>query len=142
MKRYQTIPALVLLLICACQSTPVESTIEEIHLGVLNHQFPISEASQDAFDKGLLLIHSFEYDDAKESFEEAMSNDSTEVMAYWGAAMSHYKALWGLQNIEAGREVLSRLAPTKEERSNSSRKWHRKRFSRSSRDSLWRGRTI
>ena len=116
MKRHQIISASVLLLISACQSAPVENTTEESNLGVLNHQFDISELAQENFDKGLLLIHSFEYDDANEAFEGAIDQDSTEVMAYWGAAMSHYKALWGLQNIEAGRAVLSRLAPTKEER--------------------------
>ena len=46
----------------------------------------------------------------------AIEADSTEFMAYWGVAMSHYKALWGLQNIPAGRQTMARLAATKEER--------------------------
>lgn len=93
-----------------------ESSPSETHLGVLHHQFSISEAARGSFEKGLLLLHSFEYDDAGEAFEQAIQADSSELMAYWGAVMTKYKALWGLQDLEAGRRLMEQLAPTPEER--------------------------
>ncbi|WP_235298347.1 tetratricopeptide repeat protein [Portibacter marinus] len=85
-------------------------------LGVLEHDFDISAAAQEDFEKGLLLIHSFEYDDALTAFQAAKEKDSTEVMAYWGEAMSHYKALWGLQDKRAGYAVIEQLGLSREER--------------------------
>lgn len=85
-------------------------------MGDLQHEFNISEEAAVPFNKGLLLLHSFEYEDARESFQEAIKADPGEMMAYWGETMSYYKALWGLQDIEAGREVMNKLGKTKEER--------------------------
>ncbi len=90
--------------------------IEEATLGELQHGFELSEASKESFEEGLLLLHNFEYDDALTAFEEATAKDSTEVMAHWGEAMCHYKALWRLQNTAKGQSILSRLGDTSEER--------------------------
>lgn len=104
------------LLIISCQSPQKEEKEQTTTLGELQHGFPISEKAQADFDQGLLLLHSFEYDDARKSFSKAIEADSNEVMAYWGKAMTHYKALWGLQNVEEGRVILNKLGSTKEER--------------------------
>ncbi|MEM6522917.1 MAG: tetratricopeptide repeat protein [Bacteroidota bacterium] len=93
------------------QEVPSEST-----LGELQYIFPVSNEASVEFNTGLLLLHSFEYDDAREAFEEAIKADSTEIMGYWGVAMSYYKALWGLQDIPAGRETLARVADTRKGR--------------------------
>ena len=106
---------LIISVLISCQS-PKKETAEETHLGVLNHPFTISAPAQEPFEKGLLLLHSFEYGDAQEAFEEAIRADSSELMAYWGEAMSYYKALWGLQDVDAGRAVLAKVGKTKEER--------------------------
>ena len=105
-----------ILLLAACQTKTETATTVEAHLGDLGHEFPISEVAQADFDKGLLLLHSFEYEDARESFIKAKEADPNEVMAYWGEAMTHYKALWGLQDVDAGREVIKSLGETEEER--------------------------
>ncbi|UXP31511.1 hypothetical protein N6H18_14255 [Reichenbachiella agarivorans] len=105
---------LSIVLICiGCQVSPKQ---ESEQLGVLNHSFVIDQAAQPAFEKGLLLLHSFEYDDAKEAFQEASTQDSTELMAYWGEAMSHYKALWRLQDIDSGRAVMQKAGSNTEHR--------------------------
>lgn len=95
-------------------SSPTSS--DEVVLGKLEHGFTLNPLTQEKFDEGLLLLHNFEYDDALVKFEEATSLDSTEVLTHWGEAMCHYKALWKLQNTSNGREILSRLGDTKEER--------------------------
>ncbi len=64
----------------------------------------------------LLLLHSFEYVDAREEFEQAIEQDPEELMNYWGLAMTHYRALWGLQAVDAGREVLAMVGDTQDER--------------------------
>ncbi len=101
-----------LLVLVSCQTPPDAAT--EANLGSLHHQFSISDLASESFEHGLLLLHSFEYDDAREAFQEALEADDTEVMAYWGEAMSHYKALWGLQDIDAGRKVMSQLGATRD----------------------------
>jgi len=85
-------------------------------LGVLQHHFTLEEGTQEGFEKGLLLLHNFEYDDALTAFEAASVADSTEVMTIWGEAMCHYKALWRLQNTEKGHEIMNRLGDVAEER--------------------------
>jgi tetratricopeptide (TPR) repeat protein len=104
------------LLLSDCKQQPEKQETPSDDLGVLQYNFPVSDQAKASFDKGLLLLHSFEYEDAAEAFEVALDADSTEVMAYWGLAMTEYKALWGLQDVPAGQAYLARLATTKEQR--------------------------
>ncbi|MEM9388147.1 MAG: hypothetical protein AAGA68_24045 [Pseudomonadota bacterium] len=75
-----------------------------------------SKAAQDAFIRGMLLLHLFEYDFAKTHFEQAQRADPSFVMAYWGEAMVYNHPLWDQQNREAAREVLARLGDSAETR--------------------------
>lgn len=109
-----SIYSLTIYLLVSC--TPTKPTTEESQLGDLQHTLPISTEARADFDEGLLLLHSFEYDDAREAFQKAVEADPNEVMAHWGLAMTHYKALWGLQDVEAGRAVISNLGDTQDER--------------------------
>lgn len=73
-------------------------------------------AAQTSFLRGLALLHSFEYEDAGEAFREAQRTDPAFAVAYWGEALTYAKLLWGLDNPEAARVALARLASTPEER--------------------------
>ncbi|MEL6659335.1 MAG: hypothetical protein AAFP77_12655 [Bacteroidota bacterium] len=95
---------------------PLAQSVEEDALGTVNITVTGSKAGIAAFKRGLLLLHSFEYDDARTAFQEAQAADSTMVMAYWGEAMTHNHPLWRQQEIEDALTVLNRLAPTKAER--------------------------
>jgi hypothetical protein len=55
-------------------------------LGVLDFPNSGAEAAQDAFTRGVLLLHSFEFDDSRTAFLEAQVIDSGFVMAIWGEA--------------------------------------------------------
>jgi tetratricopeptide (TPR) repeat protein len=81
-------------------------------------EFPTSQtgAAQDAFLRGVLLLHSFEYDDAKEAFQQAQQAAPDFALAYWGEAMTYNHPLWGQTALEPAREALGRLAPTREAR--------------------------
>ena len=63
-------------------------------LGAIEFPTSGSAAAQPAFIKGVLLMHSFEYDDAKEAFVEAQKADPGFAMAYLGEAMTYNHAVW------------------------------------------------
>ena len=67
-------------------------------LGVLDFPNSGSEAAQEAFERGVKLLHSFEFDDARTAFIEAQEIDPRFVMAIWGEAMTLNHPLWGEQD--------------------------------------------
>ena len=69
--------------------------------------------AQAPFVRGVLLLHSFEYDDAIEAFRQAQRIDPGFAMAYWGEALSYNQPLWYNENVDKARAVLARLAPTR-----------------------------
>lgn len=77
--------------------------------------FPTSAApaARAPFLRGVLWLHSFEYDHAAEAFREAQRLDPDDVMSIWGEALSYTHPLWGQQDAPAARAVLARLAPTR-----------------------------
>lgn len=80
--------------------------------------FPNSGAAeaQESFLRGLLLLHSFEYEDARAAFQEARRLDPDFAMAAWGEAMSHNHPVWFSQEVDAARAALEKLAPTPDAR--------------------------
>src|SRR5262249_21030632 len=76
--------------------------------------FPTSgaAAAQAPFIRGVLLLHSFEYDDAIAAFREAQRIDPGFALAYWGEALSYDQPLWLNESVDNARAVLNRLAPT------------------------------
>ncbi len=72
--------------------------------------------AQEAFLRGLGLLHNFEYPTAAKAFQEAQTIDPSFAMAYWGEAMTHTHPIWFQQDLEAARAVLERLGKTPEER--------------------------
>jgi tetratricopeptide (TPR) repeat protein len=75
-----------------------------------------SAQAQDAFIRGVLLLHLFEYPFARDEFLKAQELDPAFAMAYWGEAMTHNHPIWDRQNTAAGRAALMKLAPTPEQR--------------------------
>ncbi len=70
-----------------------------------------SEAAQDPFVRGVLLLHSFEFGPAAEAFRRAQAEDPTFALAFWGEAMTYNHPLWQEQDRDAALEALGRLAP-------------------------------
>lgn len=85
-------------------------------LGVVTFANSGRPAAQAPFLRGLALLHSFEYDEAAESFREAQRSDPGFAMAYWGEALTYSHLLWGEDDPVAARRALARLAPTAAER--------------------------
>jgi len=79
-------------------------------LGRISFPTSGSPQAQPAFVRGVLLMHSFEYDDAIAAFRQAQKTDPGFVMAYWGEALAHSQPLWRNESPEKARAVLARLA--------------------------------
>jgi tetratricopeptide (TPR) repeat protein len=75
-----------------------------------------SPAAQGPFLRGLALLHSFEYDDARAAFRDAERADPGFAMAYWGEALTFAQLLWGLDYADSARSALLRLGPTRDAR--------------------------
>jgi tetratricopeptide (TPR) repeat protein len=82
-------------------------------------EFPTSgpQEAQKRFLRGVLLLHSFEYDGAREEFQAAQKIAPDFSMAYWGEAMTYNEPLWFAQDRDAARSALNRLAPSPDARS-------------------------
>ena len=95
----------ILISVFSCKQ-PQESTDQ---LGVVRIDVSGKTDAKPLFEKGLLLLHSFEYDDAREAFQEAQVLDPKMPMAYWGEAMTYNHSLWSEQDYEAATKVLNQL---------------------------------
>ena len=60
------------------------------------------------FNRAVALLHSFQYEQARQAFVEIAEKDAQCAMAQWGVAMSHYHGMWQNGDTAAGRVALNR----------------------------------
>ena len=96
---------LLILLVWSCKNNEPEPA----YLGVVSLEVTGKTAAAEYFEKGLLLLHSFEYQDAREAFQEAQRIDPDMAMAYWGEAMTHNHSLWSEQDYDSASPILEQL---------------------------------
>src|ERR1700730_12956243 len=79
--------------------------------GTGNITFPSSGSAgaRPDFRRGVAALHSFEYEDANQAFQQARKIDPGFVMAYWGEAMTYNQTLWRQEDVTAARQVLARV---------------------------------
>ena len=65
-----------------------------------NVDFPVTcnAPARTAFQRGVALLHSFQYEDAEKAFADAAAADAACAMAHWGTAMSLYHPVWAAGN--------------------------------------------
>ena len=107
--------------IAACESRQgvEQSTVQPAYidgLGALHFPNSGAAAAQEPFLRGVLLLHSFEYEAAAREFEQAEAADPDFALAYWGHAMTFNHPLWRQKDHDAAFRVLERLAPSTAER--------------------------
>lgn len=78
-------------------------------LGSLTFPTSCSKAAQPHFERGVLALHSFWFEEALAAFREATQADSGCVMGYWGEAMAHNHPLWAEQETQAARAVIAKI---------------------------------
>jgi len=104
--------------LCLAASVGISAAgVQPAPLGRITFPTSGSAAAQAAFVRGVLLLHSFEYDDAIRSFREAERIDPDFAMAYWGEAMSFNQPLWFNENLDKARDAVRRLQAAVQARS-------------------------
>jgi len=63
-------------------------------LGTVHFPVSCATAVQKPFERGVALLHSFWYEEAKKEFEQVAKDDPQCAMAHWGIAMSIWHQLW------------------------------------------------
>jgi len=99
-----------------CLSLPAPVAAQQPVLGHIDFPTSGSAAAQSHFIQGVLLLHSFEYDDSREEFQAASRIDPGFAMAYWGEALTYTHPVWVQQDVASARAALARLAATPEGR--------------------------
>src|SRR5437867_1723921 len=108
------LPLAVTLLFCAIAlplgaqgHAHAQGTAEQLGTVHLGNSCAPTTAPQ--FDRGVALLHSFEFGSAIRAFNDVLATDSTCAMAYWGIALSHW-----LNPMLAQIRPASQLKPGKE----------------------------
>ncbi|MGA8300454.1 MAG: hypothetical protein WB817_13300 [Terriglobales bacterium] len=70
----------------------------ESKLGTVHFPISCNAEAQKTFEKGVALLHSFWYEEAEKTFNEAAKEDPKCAMAHWGVAMSLWHQLWDWPN--------------------------------------------
>jgi len=97
------------IIVIACLVSCNSTTDSKNQLGEVRIEVSGASTAKPLFEKGLLLLHSFEYEDAREAFQEAQKIDPKMPMAYWGEAMTYNHSLWSNQDFEEATAALAKL---------------------------------
>ena len=104
------------LLVAVVLTTSGVNQLGAQELGAIEFATSGSPAAQPLFIKGVLLMHSFEYDDAREAFVEAQKADPAFAMAYWGEAMTFNHPVWQRTSPDLAKAALAKFAATADAR--------------------------
>ena len=74
------------------------------HLGKVYFPTSCSPEAQSGIEKGVALLHSFQYEEARQTFVVVEKRDPKCAMAHWGNAMSLYEQLWEFPNDKTLKE--------------------------------------
>jgi tetratricopeptide (TPR) repeat protein len=102
-------------------SAPAPATRQVGDLGKVGDiQFPTScdPALQPEFERGLALLHSFFYEEARRVFSAVAEKDPECAMAHWGVAMTYYHPLWALPDsadLAAGQAAVTKAQAAKKQ---------------------------
>jgi len=77
-------------------------TQQQPQLGTVRFETSCAAAVADDFNHAVALLHSFEYDEAREVFAEVSRHDPQCAMAKWGEAMTYFHGPWGEFNAQNG----------------------------------------
>lgn len=69
-------------------ATPLDRDI-----GTVTMQISCAEPARRPFLRGLALLHSFAWEDARRQFKAAATADAACAIVYWGEAMTYYDGL-------------------------------------------------
>ena len=85
---------LILLLLAAPVAAGTPAVGDMSKVGKVDFPTSCSEKAQPEFLRGVALLHSFFYEEARRVFESAAKTDPHCAMAQWGVAMTWYHPIW------------------------------------------------
>ena len=103
---------IILLLSITSSSLPALAQESGLRLGTIDFPTSGTPQAQEEFIVGVLALHSFWYDEARDHFIRASEIDPEFGMAYWGEAMTYDNALGtvpGFENEDLGEAVVARM---------------------------------
>ena len=80
-------------------------------LGRVNFPTSCTTEVQPAIEKGVALLHSFQYTESEKTFADAATRDPKCAIAHWGKAMALYYQLWEFPNdktLKEGRKEIEK----------------------------------
>ncbi len=80
--------------------------LSQSEIGSVQFSTSCSKGVEAGLNLAVALLHSFQYEQAREAFETVFRQDPHCSMAQWGVAMSYYHGLWENSNLAAGRAAL------------------------------------
>ena len=103
-------------LILASLATPPTAHAQFDDVGVITFPTSASGEAQEHFLRGVAILHSFGWKQAREQFHAAQAIDPDFAMAYWGESLAYNHPLVTNMNPDDPRKALERLGATPEER--------------------------
>jgi hypothetical protein len=82
--------------------------LTEKEVGSVRFVNSCTKAVQSDIQRAIALLHSFQYEQTREVFNDVSNKDPQCAVAQWGVAMSHYHGLWHNGDTNAGRIALHR----------------------------------
>ena len=103
-------------LILASVAAPPAAQAQFEDVGVITFPTSATGEAQAHFLRGVAILHSFGWKQAREQFHAAQAIDPDFALAYWGESLAYNHPLVTNMDPTEPRKALERLAPTAEER--------------------------
>ncbi len=98
----------LLFIFFALQASPLRadtaSAAPPDQLGKVNFPTSCTVEVQPTIEKGVALLHSFQYKESEQTFAEAATKEPKCAMAHWGKAMALFYQLWEFPNDKKLKE--------------------------------------
>ncbi|HUG23688.1 hypothetical protein [Piscinibacter sp.] len=78
-------------------------------LGEVSFRSSCRPSAEALVNRSMALLHSFEYDEARRSFQAVLAQDAECAVGHWGIAMSHLHPLWAPPTEAAFRKGAAAL---------------------------------
>ena len=108
--------AMTAALVLAALAAPRAAHAQFDEVGVINFPTSATGEAQNHFLRGVAILHSFGWKQAREQFHAAQAIDPDFALAYWGESLAYNHPLVTNMDPTEPRKALERLAPTAEER--------------------------
>src|SRR5712692_8759608 len=86
-------------------------TVRAEQYGSVHLPISCSDQAQHSFERGVAMLHSFEYEDTETTFADVARREPNCAMAYWGQAVSYYHPHWqppDAAHLNLGRDASER----------------------------------